>query len=206
MPKEAAKTSLIEDADRARLALSPLRRRILRALREPGSASSLAAALKLPRQRIGYHLRALEAAGLVELVEERARRGFVERVFMARSSTFVIDPALLGAEPAVEAQDRFAAEHLVAVASEVVREVTRMRAAADAEGRRLLTFTIEADLGFAKPRDLEDFTTELTNTVADLAARYRAGGSGRKYRLVIGAHPAVGAKKRAGTSGVERSQ
>ena len=75
MPKEAAKTSLIEDADRARLALSPLRRRILRALREPGSASSLAAALKLPRQRIGYHLRALEAAGLVELVEERARRG-----------------------------------------------------------------------------------------------------------------------------------
>lgn len=187
----APATSLIEDADRARLALSPMRRRLLEALREPGSAKSLADALGLPRQRIGYHLRALEAAGLVRLVEERRRRGFIERIFVACANSFVVDPAILGATPKARAQDRFAAEHLVAVAADVVREVTRMRGAAEAEGKRLLTFTIEADLGFDSPRDLEDFTRRLTDAVADLAARHPPGRSRRGYRLVIGAHPAV---------------
>lgn len=184
-----APETLIEDAERARLALSPLRRRILEALREPGSASTLAEQLGATRQRIGYHLRALEDAGLVRLVEERQRRGFVERRFAA--SAFVVDPAILGAPPEVAAQDRYAAEHLVAVASDVVREVTRMRGAAEASGRRLLTFTIEADLGFERPADLEQFTEALTNAVADLAARYPAKGKARRYRLVAGAHPAV---------------
>ncbi|MCA9548623.1 MAG: winged helix-turn-helix transcriptional regulator [Myxococcales bacterium] len=191
MTDQAPRTSLIDDAERARLALSPLRRRLLEALRTPGSAASLAAELGLPRQRIGYHLRALEAAGLIRLVEARQRRGFVERRFVAEAASFVIDPALLGHDPSVDAQDRFAAEHLVRVAADVVREVTRMRAAAEAADQRLLTFTIEADVGFERPQDLEDFARALTDTVADLASRYRADGAGRRYRLVIGAHPAV---------------
>jgi DNA-binding transcriptional ArsR family regulator len=188
-------TDLIDDANRARLALSPIRRQLLQLLRTPGSAASLSVALGIPRQKIGYHLRALEAAGLISLVEERARRGFVERVLVARADAFIIDPAIMGAIPAtVAAQDRYAAEHLVQVASEVVREVTRMRAGAEGEGKRLLTFTIEADIGFARPQDLEEFTNRLAQAVADLARAYAPGDGARRYRLVIGGHPAVANK------------
>lgn len=186
-------TALIEDADRALLVLDPLKRRLLEALREPGSAASLAKRLDLPRQQLGYHLRALEQAGLVQLVEERRRRGFVERVLVATAHDYVLDPAMLGASRAVDAQDRHAAAHLVEAASTVVREVTRMRGAAEAAGQRLLTFTIEADIGFAQPQDFEDFSEALAKAVADLATRYAPAAEARKYHLVIGAHPAAAA-------------
>lgn len=184
-------TVLIEDADRALLALDPVKRRLLAELREPGSASSLAKRLDLPRQQLGYHLRALEESGLVRLVEERPKRGFVERVLVAAADAFVLDPGLLGTSQAADVQDAHAAAHLVQAAGTVVREVTRMRSAAEAAGQRLLTFTIEADVGFAQPQDFYDFTDALAQAVADIAARYAPGVGRRGYHLVIGAHPAV---------------
>ncbi|MBJ3786715.1 ArsR/SmtB family transcription factor [Devosia sediminis] len=187
-------TALIEDADRALLALSPVKRRLLEALREPGSAASLAKRLDMPRQQLGYHLRALEAAGLVRLVEERRRRGFTERVLVAAAGAFVLDPALLGGARHA-AQDRHAAEHLVEAAGTVVREVTRMRGAAEAAGQRLLTLTMEAELGFERPQDFEDFAKALGEAVAEVATRYRPGQGKKGYHLMLGVHPAV-----AGTS------
>ncbi|MEA5119423.1 MAG: helix-turn-helix domain-containing protein, partial [Propionicimonas sp.] len=47
-------------------ALDPIRAAILNALTEPGSATTIAAAVGLTRQKVNYHLRALEAHGLVE--------------------------------------------------------------------------------------------------------------------------------------------
>jgi hypothetical protein len=129
---------------------------------------------------VNYHLRELERAGLIELVEERQRRGCTERVLAARS--FIVDPAVIG--EATEVQDRFAAGHLVATATGVARDVARMQEAADRQGERLLTFTIETEIGFAAPTDLERFTEAVTR----LAARFDAPG--RRYRVVVGGHPA----------------
>ena len=56
---------LLDKADHVRLALSPIRRRLLERLRQPASATELAGELALGRQRINYHLRALEVAGLI---------------------------------------------------------------------------------------------------------------------------------------------
>lgn len=186
--------ALIEDVGKARQAMTPLRLKLLALLREPGSAATLAAALELPRQKIGYHLHALEKAGLVMSAGARQRRGFIERLFVARAGSFVVDPAILGLSPAVEKQDRFAAEHLVARSAETVREVTRMQAAAAEEGTRLLTFTIEADIGFAAPQDVEAFAGRLAEMVAGLAEEFRPEGEGRRYRLLIGGHPAIKGK------------
>ena len=81
----------MDDPDQLAGALSPIRRRILAALTDPASATELAPALGLTRQKINYHLRVLERLGLVELVELRRRRGCVERV-LRRSGEFVVDP------------------------------------------------------------------------------------------------------------------
>ena len=188
--------ALLDDRDTALLALAPIRRDILAALVKPGSAASLARDLNLPRQKLGYHLRALEEAGLVKLVEERQRRGFTERLLIA-APAYVLDPALLQppADPdAVETQDRFAADHLVSAASALVRDVARMQQAAEAEGTRLLTLTVEADVTFATPADFDAFAEALSAAAADLARRFNAP-SGRRYRLIAAAHPAVAKPK-----------
>jgi DNA-binding transcriptional ArsR family regulator len=180
----------IDEPERVRLALSPIRRRLLERLREPASATQLAAELGLSRQRVNYHLRALEDAGLLELVEERPRRGFTERILAARADAFVVDPAVLGAIADIEAQDRYAAEHLIGAATNVVRDVVRMQSAAAREGTRLLTFTIEADVRFAAPADVERFCGRLAELVAEAAATHGTATGGRPYRLVLGGHPA----------------
>jgi len=189
---------MLDDADHVRLALSPIRRRLLEALREPASAAALATKLGMPRQKLGYHLRELEAAGLVELVEERRRRGFTERVLVASAGAYMVDPAVLGAADAAQVQDRYAADHLVRTAAEVVRDVGRMRGAADAEGRRLLTFTLEAEVAFAAPGDLERFADRLAAAMADLVTEFDTPG-GRPFRLIAGAHPAAGTRQRKTT-------
>lgn len=188
----ARPSALLDDLDTALLALAPIRRRILAALAEPASAAGLADQLGMPRQKIGYHLRALEGAGLVQPAGERRKRGFTERLFVA-ARDYVLDPALMQAPPdpdAVEAQDRHAADHLISAASTIVRDVARMRQDAAAEGSRLLTLTVEADVVFAAPADFDAFTEEVSAAVAALARKYSAS-QGRRYRLTAAAHPAV---------------
>jgi DNA-binding transcriptional ArsR family regulator len=177
----------VEEPEKVRLALSPMRRRLLELLREPASATQLATALELPRQRINYHLRELEKAGLVELVEERQRRGFTERILRA-SAGLVVDPGVMG-HAFTEIQDQYAAEHLVEVAAGTVRDVARMQSAADADGKRLLTFTLETEVRFAEPGDVHRFTDALTAAVQRVVEEFDSAG-GRPYRLIAGGHPA----------------
>lgn len=186
-----AAITYLEEPGEVRVALAPPRRELLIRLREPASATQLAAALGLPRQRVNYHLRVLEAAGLVELVEERRRRGCVERILRAKPGAVVVDPAVMSADRGrvALAQDQYAAEHLVGVAAGTVRDVARMQARADEAGRRLLTFTIEAEVRFAAPGDVHTFTDELTEAVRQVVARFDTEG-GRPHRLVAGGYPA----------------
>lgn len=200
MPAVPTPVALLERPETVRLALSPMRQQLLRRLRTPASATEVASEMQLARQKVNYHLRALEKAGLRSLVETRQKRGCVERVVVAVARAFVIDPSLVGGRATAAdrdaAQDRFAAARLVAAASTIVRDVTRMQARADRQRKRLLTFTLDTEVGFAAPDDVERFSTALAHAVARLAARFTTEGAVRRYRIVIGGHPAPGSTLR----------
>lgn len=105
----AAVLDFVQDAERASILLHPLRLRIVAELREPDWASGLARRLRIPRQKINYHLRELERERLVELVEERRKGNCTERIVRASARSYLIDPAALGAlatDPS-QIQDRF---------------------------------------------------------------------------------------------------
>jgi DNA-binding transcriptional ArsR family regulator len=188
--------AMLEDAGTARLALSPLRQRLLARLRAPASAAALSEELEMPRQKIGYHLRLLEKAGLLAEAGTRQRRGFTEKLYETRSDALIVDPMILALDDpdATARQDRFAAEHLVRTAAGIVRDVSRMRAAAEQEGSRLLTFTVETDVAFARPADIARFTGRLADAIAGIAADFAPQGEGRAYRVTVAGHPAVGAR------------
>ena len=105
---------VLDDASQLGAALSPLRRRVLDELGDEGSATSLAPRLGLTRQRVNYHLRGLEKAGLVELAERRRRRGFLERIYRPSARAFVVDPAVIGTRGAetLDHQDQFSSAYL----------------------------------------------------------------------------------------------
>jgi DNA-binding transcriptional ArsR family regulator len=181
---------VIEDPAAAALALDPVRTRLLAELTEPASAAALAAKVGISRQKVNYHLRALEAHGLLTLAEERKRGGITERVLCATAATYVVSPAALG-EAAVDpaqAADRFSARHLIALAGRLVLEVGALARKADAAGKRLPTLSIDTEIRFRSPEDRAAFADDLTAAVVELAARYHHD-DGRPHRLVVAAHP-----------------
>jgi DNA-binding transcriptional ArsR family regulator len=185
---------VVTDASQLAAALSPVRMRVLREMREPESATTLSPRLGLSRQALNYHLRELEREGFLELVEERPRRGCVERMLQVTSRAFVVNPALLGAlsDDPDQARDRFSAAFLVATATRLIRDVALLGRRAQAVEQRLATFTIDTEIGFDSPAAFRAFTEELAASVTRIAARYDSSASkSRRFRVVIGAHPAV---------------
>ncbi len=186
---------VIDQPDAVVAALDPLRARLLEALAEPGSASSVAATLGEPRQKINYHLRALEQHGLVRLVEERPRRGLTERVVVASASSYVVASSLLGPNAATpDRVDRLSTRYLLAIAARLIDEVGGLARRADAADRPLATLTIDTEVRFASASARAAFTAELTASIRDLAARYHdeSAPGGRVHRLVVAAHPHPG--------------
>ncbi|WP_136517383.1 ArsR/SmtB family transcription factor [Cellulomonas telluris] len=181
---------VIEDAAAAAVALEPVRARLLRELAEPASAAGLAARVGLPRQKVNYHLRALEAHGLVELAEERRHGGITERVLRASAASYVVSPAVVSASAAdpEATADRLSAGYLVALAGRVVREVGALVRRGATTGARVPTLTVDTQIGFRSAADRAAFAEDLTAAVLDLAARYHHD-DGRPHRLVVAAHP-----------------
>ena len=103
--------AVIDDPAAAGASLDPIRSRLLAELAEPGSASTLAPRVGLTRQKVNYHLRALERHGLVELVEERRKGNCTERVLQATAASYVISPSALSSvapDPSREPDQRSA--------------------------------------------------------------------------------------------------
>ncbi len=181
---------VIEDSSAAVVALDPVRSRLLAELVEPASAGSLAHRVGIARQKVNYHLRALEAHGLVELAGERKHGGIVERLLRATACSYVVSPAAVDASAAdpARAPDRLSARYLIALAARVVREVGLLDRRSAADGTRLPTMAIDTEIGFRSAEDRAAFADELTAAVLGLAARYHHD-DGRPHRLVVAAHP-----------------
>jgi DNA-binding transcriptional ArsR family regulator len=186
---------VIEDAQAATVALDPVRALLLSELAVPASAAGLAARVGIARQKVNYHLKALEAHGLVELAEERMHGGITERVLQASASSYVVSPAAVSASAASPDAnpDRLSASYLVALAARIVREVgalARLAGTADqgTSRNRVPTLTIDTTIGFHSAADRAAFAEDLTAAVLDLAARYHHD-DGSPHRLVVASYP-----------------
>lgn len=187
--------AVISDPAAAEASLDPIRSRLLAELAEPRSAAALALQLGLPRQKVNYHLRALERHGLVELVEERRKGNCIERVMQATAATYLISPAASGeaAPDATREPDRLSAQWLLALAGQVVRDVGDLMAGAAPARQRVTTFAADAEVTFASAAERAAFAEELAAAVATLVAKYHDEGAprGRRHHLVIALHPSV---------------
>lgn len=184
---------VIDDPATAMVALDPIRARLLSELAEPGSAASLASRVGLARQKVNYHLRALEAHGLVRPVEHRKWGGLVERRVVATAASYVVSPAAMGeaANDPDRATDRLSARYVIALAARVVREVGEIIRGAKEQGKHLATLAIDTEVRFRSPVERAAFTAELTNAITGLVAHYHdaTAPGGRAHRLIVVAHP-----------------
>lgn len=184
---------VIDDPTAAAVAMEPMRSRLLSELATPASAATLATRVGLARQKVNYHLNALEAHGLVELAEKRKWGGITERLLVATAASYVVSPSAMGpvaVDPDREG-DRLSASYLIALGARVVREVGDLVRRARASGKRLATLSVDTEIRFKSPTDRAAFTNELADAIAGLVSKYHdeSAPGGRMHRLVVMAHP-----------------
>jgi DNA-binding transcriptional ArsR family regulator len=187
--------AVIDSPAAAEVSLDPVRSRLLAELAEPASAATLALRVGLPRQKVNYHLHALERHGLVELVGERRKGNMTERVLRATAASYVISPAALGAvqpDPS-RGPDRLSAMWLLALAARLVRDVGILIAGANRARQRVATYAMDGQIRFASAGDRAAFAEELSTTVAGLIAKYHDAEAprGRDHRVIVAIHPSI---------------
>ncbi len=199
-----ASVQVLEAAGTAAALLDPARLRILTALRDPDSSAGVARTLGLPRQRVGHHVRALEAAGLLTCVGERKKRNCVERLLQATARSYVLAPQLLGrlGVTADQVQDRFSSTYLLAAANRVVQEVSALHPRAEAAGKKLPTLTLQTEVRFASARSQNEFLEELLAAFSALVGKHHRpdAEAGRTFRISLLGHPALAPESSAAAS------
>ena len=145
---------VITDPSVAVAALDPIRSQLLAELAEPASAAIVAARLGLPRQKVNYHVRALEACGLVEVADKRQWGGLTERLLVLSAKSFVVSPEAFGAVAAdpKRSKDQLAASYLIALGARIVREVGDLWKRARKADKQLATLVDRFRDSFRVPR------------------------------------------------------
>jgi DNA-binding transcriptional ArsR family regulator len=184
---------VIHDPAAATVALEPMRSRLLAELAVPASAATLATRVGLARQKVNYHLRALEAHGLVRLAEERKWGGLTERLLVATAASYVVSSSALGpvATGPNREIDRLSASYLIALGARIVREVGDLVRRAKQAGKGLATLAVDTEVRFRSATDRAAFSHELTEAITKLVSKYHdeSAPGGRAHRLVVVAHP-----------------
>jgi hypothetical protein len=184
---------IIDDPAAAIVALEPIRSRLLAELAEPASAATLATRVGIARQKVNYHVRALEAHQLVREAGKRKWGGLTERLLVASASSYIVSPRALGpvALDPDRDTDRLSASYLIALAARIVDEVGNLLRRSRVADKHLATMSLDTEIRFRSAADRAAFSNELIHAVTTLVSRYHdeSAPGGRAHRLVLMAHP-----------------
>lgn len=189
----------ISDTGRASALLHPLRLSLLSLSREPVSAAELARRLGLPRQRVNYHVRALERAGFLRPAGRQRKRNMIEQRYVATARAFMLSADLLGPVGADwrDIGDTGSAGYLLALTEQVRSDLERAAAEAKSQGTAITTLSLKSQFRFESPAQRTAFASAVREAVVNVIARHSTPsrldsgrpGRGRPYRLVLACYP-----------------
>jgi DNA-binding transcriptional ArsR family regulator len=182
---------LLDRVDQASALLKPIRLELLRRMAEPSSCPELARQVGASTQKVNYHVRVLEDAGLVERVGERRVRGIVEGRYRASAGSYWLSPALVGQVGGrARARDAFSLGFLLTLAEELQDDVGRL---AERQGEQPVpSLGLSAEVELRSGQDRAAFMRELQDSFTALARKYgaRTGEqAGERFRLALACYP-----------------
>ena len=188
--KTQASVRVLNDPETLQVLGHPLRVEILEALREPASAATVARQIGQPRQKVNYHLKELEQAGLVEQLRERRVGNFVESIYRAVARSFLVSPEVAWSNPRrIETLRRqHSLQTLVALGERLQRDAAVLVDRAAFEGEEIASASVEAEARFASVAEREAFLDEYLRATAELLDKY-GKTEGAAYRIVLAAYP-----------------
>ncbi len=188
MPRELM---LLERPEQAEAVLNPLRLELLKHMDESRTCTELAHALGETPQKVHYHVKVLERAGIVEKAGERRVRAVVESYYRAVARSYWFAPSLVGRIGGPRRGDQTSLGSVLGLAEELQIDLARLGAT---EGETApLAFTAQVRL--ARPAERTAFLGDLQNAIQSVARKYGAAGPLRPrddpntFRLVFACYP-----------------
>ncbi len=188
----------IESLERASALLHPLRLRILARAIEPVSAVELAKELGSSPQKLNYHLKALEKAGLLVKVREEKKRNLTKAYYQARAKRLWFSPRLVAehGDEARATRDRLSLHNLLGLAHGLEQDVIRVLNREEREPRGAASLGVKAELRFrdgeARRAFMEEYMAVLDGLVRKYGPSPASGGSaGERFTAVVAVYPSV---------------
>src|SRR3954451_5033653 len=164
--------------------MKPRRVEVLRQFAEPRTCTQVGAELGESPQAVYYHVKRLQKAGLLELVEERRGRGVTEGGYRAAARSFWVAAGLVGRlGPKREASDHLGLGYLLSLS-----EALQADLAALAAGPAVLpSFGVAGEVRLSAEEGAA-FVADLQRAFQDVLERY-GGGEGHPFRLALACYP-----------------
>ena len=162
----------IEDLNQAITLLKPARIEILQRLDEPRTCQELGDFFDETTQKIYYHVKALETAGLVEKVEERRVRGIMEGYYQAKAHSFWLAPQLVGKIGGGNlSNDQASLRILLELAEEMQQDIGTL-ANESAVGIDVPSLSLSAHIHLPTISRRAEFLKEVQSIFQELASKY----------------------------------
>ena len=148
----STRVSVIDDAKMLVVLSHPTRVALLYLLREPKPRRlALPERSEKTRQRVNHHLRALEEAALVEAVETRQQRGFLETLYRSVAGTFLVSPRVAWGDPrrAAHFDRNTRSKRSIETGERLERDATALLDRAAFDGEDIASATVATDVRFA---------------------------------------------------------
>lgn len=180
----------VRDAETLQALSHPTRVQILEALREPASASAVARAIGLPRQRVNHHVHELVEAGLVERVGEQRTGNFIATLYRAVARSFVISPQVAWSDPRrMEAmRSQHSLESLVHLGERLQHDAVELLDRAAFDGEQIPSASVTAEARFACEEDRAAFMEAYLRALTELTKEY-ASKEGEAFKVVLAVYP-----------------
>lgn len=190
MMNDIQESYYIELPEQAMVLLNPLRGQILAQLMEPASAAEVARQLGETAQRINYHLKALEKAGLVRKTGTRQVRNLVEVLYRAVAKTFVLAESLsMKPETMQKMKDQSSLAHLITASERMKKDVLLLMEQSDAD-EIVPSAAMQLQVNLTDERQRAAFVEEYAALVQQLVERYGCSPEGSSlYHVMLAVYP-----------------
>lgn len=174
--------------------MNPLRAEIAAMLKEPASAAEIARSIGEPPQRINYHLKALEKAGLVRKVGTRQVRNLVEVLYQAVARTFVLSESLgLHPDAVRRIKDQSSLMHLFTTSERLKQDALLLMERSEAN-EEIPSASLHTRVYLSGEEERNRFVREYIDAVKRLAEKYQVAqpnkqGEGAAYQVVLAVYP-----------------
>lgn len=163
---------MVDSADQAAVLLKPLRIAMLRQMDGPRTCPELAEELGETPQKIYYHVKTMQRAGLVERSGERLVNGIAEGFYRARAQSYWFSPGLVRSLGGTDAaRDQTSLRTLASHAEEMLEDVGRL-AEQSVSGQHVPSLSLSVEIELPNIGRRSEFLEELRTTFEELARRY----------------------------------